>query len=196
MQRQIFISASYKYHGSGRMRVRLPFSRTMHNYFKKAQFRNIPNWSLSDSRLDLLVSEFERWEKQYLPADLRGKTVLDVGAGEGETAYFFLLHGAKKVICIEPDEKCYARLVRNAAGKPIQCLHKEFQLADLDILHDFMKMDIEGWEYLLLETELKMPAAVELHGLPLRQKFRDKGYRVLYDSQSSIGCNAMAYWMC
>ena len=180
--------------GSGR--VRLPFSRTMHNYFKKAQFRNIPNWSLSDSRLDLLVSEFERWEKQYLPADLRGKTVLDVGAGEGETAYFFLLHGVKKVICIEPDEKCYARLVRNAAGKPIQCLHKEFQLADLDILHDFMKMDIEGWEYLLLETELKTPAAVELHGLPLRQKFRDKGYRVLYDSQSSIGCNAMAYWMC
>jgi hypothetical protein len=59
-----------------------------------------------------------------------------------------------------------------------------------------MKMDIEGWEYLLLETELKSPAVVELHGLPLRQKFRDKGYRVLYDSQASIGCNALAYWMC
>lgn len=30
-----------------------------------------------------------------------------------------------------------------------------------------MKMDIEGWEYLLLETELNSPAVVELHGLPL-----------------------------
>jgi len=178
------------------MKLKLPFSHTVHNYIKKSKFRNILHWSFSDFRLDLLVAEFERWKTQYLPVDLKGKTVLDVGAGEGETAYFFLLHGAKKVVCIEPDEKSYARLIWNAKGKPIQCLQKEFQLADLEISHDFMKMDIEGWEYLLLETELKSPAVVELHGLPLRQKFRDKGYRVLYDSQASIGCNALAYWMC
>lgn len=178
------------------MRVRLPFSRTVHNYVRKTQFRNMPQWSFSDSRLDLLVTEFQRWEKQYTPVDLRGKTVLDVGAGEGETAYFFLLYGAKKVVCIEPDEKSYAMLIKNAKGKKIQCLQKEFQLTDLELPHDFMKMDIEGWEYLLLQTELKTPAVVELHGLPLRQKFRDKGYRVLYDSPSSIGCNSIAYWMC
>lgn len=43
--------------------------------------------------------------KFYLPNfNLNGKTVLDVGACCGETAWFYLKHGAKKVICIEADE--------------------------------------------------------------------------------------------
>ena len=36
---------------------------------------------------------------------VRGKTVLDVGAGCGETAFFYRLYGAKKVVAIEADRK-------------------------------------------------------------------------------------------
>lgn len=56
------------------MKLKLPFSHTVHNYIKKSKFRNIPHWSFSDFRLDLLVAEFERWKTQYLPVDLKGKT--------------------------------------------------------------------------------------------------------------------------
>jgi hypothetical protein len=47
----------------------------------------------------IIYSEFDQFEKYYLPPfSLKDKTVLDVGACCGETAYFYLQHDAKKVI--------------------------------------------------------------------------------------------------
>src|SRR5437867_10380800 len=41
--------------------------------------------------------ELDLWHKWYLPPDgVEGKIVVDMGAGCGETAQFYLLHGAKQ----------------------------------------------------------------------------------------------------
>ena len=62
--------------------------------------------SLDDYARDLLYTELEQFEKYYLPPfSLQNKIILDLGACCGETAYFFLQKGAKKVICIESDSK-------------------------------------------------------------------------------------------
>ena len=60
----------------------------------------LPNYAIT------LILEWRVWEKCYLPDfPLKEKTVLDVGAGCGETVLFYILHGAKKVIAIEPEAK-------------------------------------------------------------------------------------------
>jgi len=46
----------------------------------------------------IFVDEWKTWEKYYLPPfPLYRKTVLDVSAGCGETAFFYILYGAKKL---------------------------------------------------------------------------------------------------
>lgn len=58
-------------------------------------------------------TELEDWHNEYLPVS---GTVLDVGAGCGETALFFLQHGASHVIAIEEDARAFGMLQRNFAG--------------------------------------------------------------------------------
>ena len=94
-----------------------------------------------DHRLMLEV-ELELWHRAYLPV---GQTVLDLGAGCGETAQFYLNHGAGRVICIESDPGCYAKLCANFAndGRVIPILAHV----------DSIKCDIEGGERdMILET--------------------------------------------
>ena len=66
----------------------------------------------------MFLSEYTKWKKWYLPPDhrkgIKGQVVLDVGAGCGETAYFFLKNGASKVISIEPDKKAFEILSENS----------------------------------------------------------------------------------
>jgi len=56
--------------------------------------------ALTEQHRATLEGELDMWHKHYLPI---GQTVLDVGAGCGETALFYLKHGAQRVICIEAD---------------------------------------------------------------------------------------------
>jgi len=150
---------------------------------------------LSEKRLDLAVREEPHWLKYYLPINLEGKVVLDVGAGEGETAYFFLKHGAKQVVCIEPEPKAFSILLLNAKSHPqIIPIKKCFELADLDQQHDFLKVDIEGYEEILLQKSLQKPAVVEVHGFQLRDKFKKAGYRIA--QPVGIGVNSYAFWKC
>jgi 2-polyprenyl-3-methyl-5-hydroxy-6-metoxy-1,4-benzoquinol methylase len=61
-----------------------------------------------------IVDEWKVWEKYYIPHfSLQGKTILDVGAGCGETALLFFLHGAYKVIAVEPNVKAVECLKEN-----------------------------------------------------------------------------------
>jgi hypothetical protein len=55
---------------------------------------------LDPNHRTMLINELDYWHSIYLP--VKG-TVLDIGAGNGETAFFYLNHGAEHVICIEPD---------------------------------------------------------------------------------------------
>jgi len=126
----------------------------------------------------MFIYNYVDWLKYYLPTSVKGLTVLDVGAGEGETARFFLEHGARKVLCIEPDEDCFVRLEKNSLGRPIECFHKRFNVGDLNLQFDFMKMDIEGYEEALLDVLVEKPCVVEVHGLQLREKFEKAGYTI------------------
>ena len=79
------------------------------------------------------------WHLYYLPhKPLAGKTVLDLGAGCGETAKFFLNHGASRVVCIEPDSKCLEYLRQNFGKDP--------RVVIVSDSIDHIKIDIEGAE--------------------------------------------------
>jgi len=126
------------------------------------------------------------WEKYYLPPmSLRGKTVLDAGAGCGETAAFYLAHGASKVIAVETEESCCDLMRSNASenSMDVQILNCPF---DEDVFlsqpFDFAKIDVEGAEKCLLTLdEVNKPCVLEVHDIDVRRailaKFPD--FRVL-----------------
>ncbi len=106
------------------------------------ELKDFERLELDNNHRLTLEQELELWHRAYLPV---GKTVLDLGAGCGETAQFYLNHGAEKVISIEADSSCYDKLCANFVNDnrviPI--------LAHLDSI----KCDIEGGERdMVIET--------------------------------------------
>ena len=147
------------------------------------------------------MREQEEWEKLYAPIDLQGKTVLDCGAGEGESARFYLGKGAKTVYCIEPDDDAFRLLKKNASLHPgIVPIQKCFELSDLQRNFDFMKMDIEGYEeVLLVAPDLPFPALVEVHSIPERLRFEDRGWKTYFQNfnvSKGFGAVCYVYWGC
>lgn len=65
--------------------------------------------------------------EEYNRVDLDGKTVIDVGANVGDSALFFLLNGANKVICIEPFPYAFrllqSNIVKNNLSQMTTCVH-------------------------------------------------------------------------
>lgn len=151
-------------------------------------------WEFSEFRKNLYRTESLEWSRYYLPISVKGLTVLDVGAGEGETARFFLEHGAAKVICIELDLESFRLLKQNSLGRSMEVYNKPFDLCDLSLPFDFMKMDIEGYEEELLKLPVKLgkPSVIEVHGLQLKERFLKAGYRLAVEDtyQSRHG------WFC
>jgi SAM-dependent methyltransferase len=84
---------------------------------------------------NVLETELESWHEWHLPVT---GTVLDIGAGAGETAQFFLLHGAEKVICIEADRDALRMLHEN--------FDKDPRVTIIESRVDRVKSDIEGSE--------------------------------------------------
>jgi SAM-dependent methyltransferase len=124
----------------------------------------------------VMLMEERNWAAWYLPRgfSLRGKTVLDVGAGNGETASFFFRNGASRVVCIERDRDAARLLSHNARrnGWNVQVMHASFEPKFLALQHDFLKMDCEGGEEGLLDssvTSLK-PCRIEVHLEPRKYK--------------------------
>ena len=156
--------------------VRFPFERTLRGLIRQVFYKS-DGWSFSIYRKKMFCNEYAHWKQWYLPVDVKGLTVLDVGAGEGESARFFLEHGAKKVICIENDSACFRNLLANSKGQSIECFCRSFCIEDLAMPFDLLKMDIEGGEVALLDLpKLRCPVVVEVHGLSLAPKFIEKGY--------------------
>jgi SAM-dependent methyltransferase len=117
----------------------------------------------------ILWNERSMWEKWYA-GDFKGKTVLDIGAGAGETASFFFNRGAKKVIAFEVNHQAIDYLWRNANinNWNIAIFGRKFHYMDLDMPYcegfDYLKMDIEGGEITLLNYEGELgPCSLELH---------------------------------
>lgn len=88
-----------------------------------------------------LEDELESWHRDYLPV---AGTVLDVGAGSGETARFYLLHGADRVICIERYRPAFEMLCRNFAGDPrVTAIHADLSKIKVDVEGAEENMDLE-----------------------------------------------------
>jgi hypothetical protein len=136
----------------------------------------------------ILVDELEIFNKYYLPSfPLTGLTVLDLGACCGETAWFFLKHGAAKVICVEllKSRVALMEINKKKLNLNMDIIPEAFNVEHLKIPHDFIKCDIEGAETLLLPyaSTLK-PSIVEAHGSEIRKQFEDVGFRMVFQINS------------
>ena len=149
---------------------------------------------LLPSHAAMVREELPLWEKLYLPRSLLGKTVLDVGAGCGETAFFYIYHGAKRVVCIESDTLAckLIRVNRQRLNLNVEIICSKFNLDHLYIPHDFMKMDIEGGESLLLGWHGKLQECViETHD-PIISSVLSSKYGLKVKTRLSNGCSILA----
>lgn len=85
--------------------------------------------------LSWLRTELHDWHRDYLPVH---GTVLDVGAGCGETAAFYLRHGAEHVVAVEGDPIALDHLHKNFGDDP--------RVTIVAAQIDKVKVDIEGAE--------------------------------------------------
>ena len=138
----------------------------------------------------LIIDEWKEWEKYYIPHfSLHGKTVLDVGAGCGETALLFFLHGAYKVIAVEPNVKAVECLKENVERNNwnVEIVAEPFSLEHLKLDYDFMKVDGEGCEELLSSLpRVDKPCVVEVHNNKLLNKFIKKGWLKIHSMTEDV----------
>lgn len=143
---------------------------------------------------ELMAREYPEW-KYYLPKfDLRNKIVLDIGAGCGETARYYLLNNAKKVICIDNDETCIKYLNYNSIKFGIKVIGEPFRVEHLEMEYDFCKMDIEGYEVLLIDALDKgilnfnnlKPMIIECHSQYCINKLLSHGFKLIYSYRSDL----------
>ncbi len=157
-------------------------------HYKKAKAIEKTGLELDSWAQDIFL-ELPEFEKYYLPPfSLKGKTVLDIGACCGETAWFYLKHGAEKVICIEPDPGRVKMIEKNkeSLGLNIEVIADFFRPEHLELNHDFVKCDIEGYEVLLLPYARKMkPCVLEVHTWLIRKQFEKEGFHVIYAPQKN-----------
>ena len=145
---------------------------------------------MSKDRAGMMLYEWRTWTRYYAPPgfDFQGKTVLDVGAGEGETLEFYRLQGAKRFLCVEPDPQRAARLRENCArnGWDAEVFEEPFSLKFLQRKFDFMKMDCEGCERMLAGTPISFPCVLETHGSPITEEFlRMAGFWAMKTGQNT-----------
>lgn len=127
----------------------------------------------------------EDYDQHWGFASFAGKSVLDIGADWGSTAYYFLEHDAIKVVAVEGSKVSAPELFNNYGSEPnIVCIEKIVQSPDdfenLISSHkaDIVKVDIEGAEKHLLgvsmDTILKIKEwLVETHNEDLFTRFYD-----------------------
>jgi len=118
--------------------------------------------------------------------DYEGKTVLDLGADYGSTAYYFLKKGAKKVIAVEGDEILARKLeVNYGEDSRVSCITKWIGNAnDIEQLIksypcDIAKVDIEGAEIYLAEVSHKALLSV-------KKWFIETHTKEIYDKLTSL----------
>lgn len=130
------------------------------------------------------IEEYDKWMKHYIPSiGVKDKIILDVGAGCGESAKFFLDNGALKVICIECNEISYSYLKKNSLRNyKIKPYNKFFDVDDLySFNYDILKMDIEGYEATALYDliELDKPIVIEAHSNYIINTLSKNGFTII-----------------
>jgi hypothetical protein len=119
---------------------------------------------------DITAEELEEWEQWYLPPPALPKSclVLDVGARDGDTAFFYIRHGYLNLRLVEPSPTYHADLAKNVSilentyGANIDMKRRPFEPRDLEGA-SFAKFDCEGCEYEVDLNNLRIPWAAEVH---------------------------------
>jgi hypothetical protein len=133
----------------------------------------------------IFMHEFTKYNRDYrFPSSLKNKTILDIGAGCGETILYFALKGCRNFVAVEPNTRCANLLRKNAEknGLNVKVYNDIFRKSHLEEKCDFIKCDCEGGESILLEEDLSKPIALEVHGLDLIKKFRQKHFKNVTNS--------------
>lgn len=151
-------------------------------------------WVLDTEKAELMMREQDYWG-HYLWSGLKGSTVLDIGAGCGETARLFLNNGAKTVICVDNDAACCYYLRHNALTKNITVISGSFEPSMVWSFNaDFIKMDIEGYEVLLIEylkrgliyaKDLR-PMVIEAHSQYCINELLDLGFKIGFEYRPDL----------
>ena len=134
------------------------------------------------------------------PFDLTGKTVLDIGATNGETAWYFKQLGASKVICIECDSERLKCLTVNAERFGFEVYPEPVSVELLSkIKCDYVKCDIEGYEMVLidfLDQGGKLPPTyLEVHTNWIRDQFLEHDFEVAENRGNMDGSGIGVYMM-
>jgi hypothetical protein len=158
-------------------------------------------WILNNESAELMLREYPEWRYYLPPFSLKDKVVLDIGADCGSTARYYLLNGAERVICIENNEECIKYLEINSRNRNIFVIPHDFDYRMLlDIDYDFCKIDIEGYETLIINAyekgefalyELK-PIVIEAHSQYCINKLKEMYFKVIYDYRSDL--KLLANW--
>jgi hypothetical protein len=101
----------------------------------------------------------EDYDRHWNFTTFKNKVVLDLGADYGSTAYYFLRKGASKVVAVEGDTVLASKLKANSKKfdkiVPIETFIDSSEKIEKLISHyhpDLVKVDIEGYEKLLLNV--------------------------------------------
>lgn len=149
-------------------------------------------WSLDSVYKRLKYGKATQWINPedlrcYLMLKPQGKTILDVGAWEGDTAKLFLDHGAKKVICVERDHD-KAKKITDPRTEVFAEDFSPLKHLFLDGI-DGIKVDIEGYELLMVPYlyRLKKPIVIESHNHYNNEIFKAQGFEFLSTPQPMGG---------
>ena len=129
---------------------------------------------------NIVIHEFTKWTRDYkFPSSLKNRTILDIGAGCGETIFYFAIKGCRNFIAVEPNTQCADLLRKNAENNSlnVKVYNDIFRKSHLNENFDFIKCDCEGGESILLEQEISKPISLEVHGLDLIKKFQEKHFK-------------------
>jgi hypothetical protein len=113
-------------------------------------------------------------------------TILDVGAGEGETIAFWFLHGYSKFVAVEIDRQQTRRLQRSVrTNNRLKITFSDTYVQFLDAVQ-FAKIDCEGCESEMLTDAKKVQYsfAMERHSRFLEERFRSLyGKRIMDEAR-------------
>lgn len=130
-----------------------------------ADFKHL---DLDSYHAGILKAELGLWHRTRA-TNLKGKTVFEAGAGNGESAQFYLNHGAEHVIAVEPFADLLRKNFRN--DKRVTIIPRAI---------DYINLDGEGCEKNM---------TVEIH-FPHRWRYLTYGY---YPDRVSIA-RLEEYW--
>jgi hypothetical protein len=169
-------------------------------------------------------AEYEKYDVGIMPGDI----VVDCGASIGIFARYALSRGASKVVSVEADSNVHEYLVRNTDGENVMALNEkvggEFTIESIMSAGgleriDFLKIDIEGWEFDLLskvgddtlEKVGKISMEVHLWGVfekisdaqtaadsclrltSLLERLTESGFRISFERAHANTCLFMVY---